>query len=93
MLNRIAKKILGLFSENNTDINDDFVIIVQLALEDNEIGELIRGIVYKDPSERISILDRMIKNMEMNSESQELIKAFYYLYDETIIHKLRELIK
>jgi ribulose bisphosphate carboxylase small subunit len=72
--------------------NEDFVNLIQIAKDDDNMKNQLISILGLDPINRKKVLNDIITKMKNNNESKSLIDAFTYLLDDDIASKAYQII-
>ena len=82
---------MGIPSIKLTD-NESFVVLIQLAKEDEKIKERIIAILKLDSFNRISLLNTIISEMDLKGAPKDFVEAFSYLKDDNVASRAIEII-
>lgn len=82
----------SLFYEDNSDLNESFIAVVQLARDDREIFSTISQIINLTRAERHHLLDRLLWSLHQERAPDDFIEAIGYLYDDSLVERLKEYI-
>jgi hypothetical protein len=72
--------------------NENFVALIQAAMEDSEIKRQILAIVQLDSFNRASLLGTYVSSLQYKGAPAGLIEAFNCLKDDMIAEKTREIL-
>jgi hypothetical protein len=72
--------------------NENFVALIQAALEDSEMRKQLLAIVRLDSFSRRSLLGTYISSLQLQGAPPELVEALNCLKDDMIAEKTRELL-
>jgi len=72
--------------------NENFVALIQAAMEDSEMRRQLLAIVQLDSFNRASLLGTFISSLQFKGAPSELIEALNCLKDEMIAKKTREIL-
>jgi len=72
--------------------NENFVALIQAALEDSEMRRQILAIVRLDSFNRASLLGTYVSSLQFKGAPSDLIEALNYLKDDMIAKKTREIL-
>ncbi|MCB0278789.1 MAG: hypothetical protein KDD94_04760 [Calditrichaeota bacterium] len=82
---------MGLFGKVSE--NDSFVILMQVARDDQDVKKRLLAILEQNRFNRLSILNTYIKDMLLKSAPADFVAALSYLKDDAVAKKALELIK
>lgn len=72
--------------------NENFVALIQAAMEDKEMRKRILAIVRLDSFSRSSLLGTYISSLQFQGAPPELVAALNCLKDDVIAEKTREIL-
>lgn len=72
--------------------NEDFVTLIQVARENEDIRNQLLVILSQDAFNRVSIINSFIEDMRLKSAPKELISAIACLLDESAAEKAFEIL-
>ena len=78
---------------NDTDeIFEQFIKLVQVIRENQEIGLRVRQLLELDPYQRRTVLNNRLEQLRTQNASENLLNAHSYLFDDVVVQKVLALI-
>ena len=72
--------------------NENFIALIQAAIEDSEMRRQLLAIVQLDSFNRASLLGTYVSSLQFKGAPSELIEALNCLKDDKIAEKTREIL-
>ena len=72
--------------------NENFVALIQAAMEDSEMRKQILAIVQLDSFNRVSLIGTYVSSLQFKGAPPEIIEALNCLNDDKIAEKTREIL-
>jgi hypothetical protein len=73
--------------------NDEFVTLMRVAQEDNEIRNRLLAILVQPEFHRKSMLNTFIRDMKLQSAPSEFVSAIQFLLNDSVAERAIDLLK
>jgi len=86
------KKKNGKKKTGNYEGNDLFVTLVEMAMEGDETGDMIRTIINLNDAERLMVIATVSNQLKQNNAPDDLLNAFLLLQNREVVRNVRGII-